>query len=159
VLRVLGGSAGLARSFVADASGIGTTMLIARDCNLEPHFSGHSAAEHAASGATPLLSGNVGEVAEARRDVDTEADLVDAYRLGLGSATRSLFDPTRTHLGRYLPVTVTAEPTGDGWTVITAAGTRAWLPVSALGGPLRQVRPGQRLHAVLAGREVLSAWL
>ena len=38
VLRVLDASRPHPRSFVADASGVGTTMLIAQDVELPPHF-------------------------------------------------------------------------------------------------------------------------
>lgn len=159
VLRVLAGSAGLRRAFVADASGIGTTMLISRSGDLEPRFSGGSAAAHTASGATPLDAARVGDIPDARRDVDTEADLLDAYRLGVGPATSSLFVSASGRLGNYDEVSVTADRRENGWTIITSGGFRAWLPIGALERPLREVRSGQRLHAVLAGQQVLSAWL
>ena len=85
--RILIASAGLTRSFVADQSGVGTTMLIARDTELRPHFEGGSAAAHEASGAEPLNPPQLTAVPDARQDVDTERDLGAAYRLGLGAAT------------------------------------------------------------------------
>ncbi len=87
LLRILMASVGLTRSFVADHSGVGTTMLIARDADLRPHFEGGSAAAHESSGARPLGPPRLTGVPDARQDVDTERDLGAAYRLGLGAAT------------------------------------------------------------------------
>ncbi len=52
-----------------------------------PRFGPRSRAAHAASGAVAL---EVGPVPGLRRDVDTEVDLWDAGRLGLGPATAEL---------------------------------------------------------------------
>lgn len=76
------------RSFVADAAGTGTTMLAARGgTELDPRFGVRSRAAHAASGAVALEPGPVPGL---RRDVDTEVDLWDAGRLGLGPTTAAL---------------------------------------------------------------------
>jgi 2-phospho-L-lactate/phosphoenolpyruvate guanylyltransferase len=80
------------RSYVADATGGGTTMLVARDTELQPRFGGSSAAAHQASGARPLVAPDLGPVPDARTDVDTEEDLIAAGRLGLGPATRAVLD-------------------------------------------------------------------
>jgi 2-phospho-L-lactate guanylyltransferase len=161
VQSVLAVSQAAERSFLADASGVGTTMLFAHKVNLDPRFQGRSAAAHRQSGAVALDDALLGRpVADARRDVDTEVDLADAVRLGLGMATAALFDPTASVLGRYSVITATGDSPADGGTmIITGDGHRALLPPDALSYPLRQVRPGQRLHAVLAGNRVLSAWL
>jgi 2-phospho-L-lactate/phosphoenolpyruvate guanylyltransferase len=75
------------RSYVADADGTGTTLLaVPPGSELDPHFGPGSAAAHAASGARPLR----GAWPTLRRDVDTDADLADATRLGLGPRTRAL---------------------------------------------------------------------
>jgi len=103
VRAVLAASQAFPRSFLADASGVGTTMLVARGADLAPRFSGRSAVAHRQSGAAALTEAHLlMPVPDARRDVDTEADLADARRLGLGQATAALFDP---HTGRL----------GDGW--------------------------------------------
>jgi 2-phospho-L-lactate/phosphoenolpyruvate guanylyltransferase len=94
VRKVLTASAASSRSFVADASGWGTTMLIARDVGLRPHFQGASAAAHASSGALPLGPPLLAAVPDARTDVDTEVDLGAACRLGLGPATAELVERT-----------------------------------------------------------------
>jgi len=75
-------------SFVCDAAGTGTTMLAARkakDCR--PQFGPRSRARHAAAGNLELAPGEVDAFARARRDVDTEVDLWDAVRIGVGPAT------------------------------------------------------------------------
>lgn len=70
------------RGFVADADGIGTTMLLARDRPLDPLFEGASAARHRASGAAELPAGST-----LRADVDDLASLHAAAALGLGPRT------------------------------------------------------------------------
>ncbi|HEX3199174.1 MAG TPA: 2-phospho-L-lactate guanylyltransferase, partial [Propionibacteriaceae bacterium] len=72
VLRILDASQSHPRSFVADASGVGTTMLVAHDVELAPQFQGRSAAAHHASGAVSLSAESIGSpIADAHRDVDT----------------------------------------------------------------------------------------
>lgn len=69
-------------SFVRDASGTGTTMLLTpADVLPNPHFGPNSANRHARSGAVDIsaLAG-----AGTRRDVDTAADLRQAMTIGLG---------------------------------------------------------------------------
>ncbi len=73
------------RGYVSDAAGTGTTMLTAQPgTSLNPAFGVRSAAAHKASGAIPL---DCGLVPGLRRDVDTEIDLWDARRIGVGTAT------------------------------------------------------------------------
>lgn len=145
------------RSALADATGVGTTMLIASGVDLDPRFQGRSAAAHHSSGAV-LLSG--GSWSDARRDVDTEVDLADAVRLGVGRATGALVDPTTGRLGEYQAVTTTQWPGADGTPLaVTSSGHRVGLPTAALADGLGRPRLGQRLHAVLAAGEVRSAWL
>ncbi|ASO22352.1 2-phospho-L-lactate guanylyltransferase [Actinoalloteichus hoggarensis] len=79
--------AGAGRAFCADRQGTGTTMLLAAPgAPLLPEFGVGSAARHAASGAMSL----VGSRPTLRCDVDTEDDLREAARLGLGERTRAL---------------------------------------------------------------------
>lgn len=76
------------RGFVADAAGTGTTLLTAAPgVDLDARFGPRSRAAHAASGAVAL---DPGPVPGLRRDVDTEVDLWDARRLGLGAASAAL---------------------------------------------------------------------
>lgn len=71
-------------SFVADVEGTGTTLLAAADgADLNPAFGHRSRARHAAAGAVELTL----PLVTLRRDVDTEVDLYDAQRLGLGPRT------------------------------------------------------------------------
>jgi 2-phospho-L-lactate/phosphoenolpyruvate guanylyltransferase len=161
VLRVLDTSRPNPQSFVADASGVGTTMLVAHDVPLAPHFQGRSAAAHHASGAVSLSADDLGSpIADARRDVDTEADLLIAIGLGVGPATGALVDHERDRLGHYELITATDHHDADGdQLAVTASGRRIVLPAEALGVDLRHARIGQRLHSVQAGGRVLSAWL
>jgi 2-phospho-L-lactate guanylyltransferase len=75
-------------AFVADQSGLGTTLLAARaGVDPQPAFGRRSCARHRASGA--LEVGRV-DIPSVRRDVDTIVDLWDARRLGLGPRTRAV---------------------------------------------------------------------
>jgi 2-phospho-L-lactate/phosphoenolpyruvate guanylyltransferase len=144
------------RCFVPDAAGTGTTMLFARGVSLDPRFQGPSAAAHRGSGAVPLTEEEVGPLADARRDVDTLDDLVDAERIGLGPRTAALFDENSHRLGRFEAITI-AEPNEDGGRIVIADdGTR--LPMPPAAEPAEEATPGRRLHAALAPDRVLTAW-
>lgn len=76
---------------VSDAEGIGTTLLAARDRHeFHPRFGARSRAAHVAAGATEVTDPRPGALAGLRRDVDSEVDLWDARRLGLGTFTRAV---------------------------------------------------------------------
>src|SRR5690349_7257049 len=70
------------RSFVPDAEGTGTVLLIGRP--LDPHFGVGSAEAHERSGARRLDKSWPG----LRRDIDTPADLASGRELGLGQHTQ-----------------------------------------------------------------------
>ncbi|MBV9023618.1 MAG: 2-phospho-L-lactate guanylyltransferase [Streptomycetaceae bacterium] len=73
------------RAFLADAAGIGTTLLAAAPgIGLAPAFGEASRARHRGSGAQEILLEGVDSV---RRDVDTAADLRVAMALGVGPRT------------------------------------------------------------------------
>lgn len=83
--RALVAAARVRRGFVADAPGTGTTLLtVLAGVDPDPRFGVRSRAAHAFSGAVAL---DPGPVPGLRRDVDTEVDLWDAVRLGVGPAT------------------------------------------------------------------------
>jgi 2-phospho-L-lactate/phosphoenolpyruvate guanylyltransferase len=90
------GGQGGGRSFVADATGTGTVLLAATPATLlEPCFGAGSAAAHLASGAVPLTD----PWPSLRRDVDTPADLAEAFVLGVGPRTAVAARAVRrTHL-------------------------------------------------------------
>ena len=161
VQRVVEASRTVARAFLPDSTGVGTTMLIAGAGQLDPHFQGRSAARHQASGAVPLTAELLGgPLADARHDVDTEVDLATVIGLGVGPHTAELIDQHTARLGTYQQITATGSVDGDGRQVaVTAAGRRLALLRGALGSGLRHVRSGQRLHAVISSEGVLSAWL
>jgi 2-phospho-L-lactate/phosphoenolpyruvate guanylyltransferase len=74
-------------SFVADADAVGTTLYCATaPAEFTPCFGTASRAAHLAVGAVEL---DLPAMASVRRDVDTEADLMDALRLGVGPRTRA----------------------------------------------------------------------
>lgn len=113
VRRILASAAQLAagghsRSYVADHSSRGTTIVIAHDVPLDPRFGSGSAVgsaeRHRRSGATPVITAGIDD---ARWDVDTLADLRAVIDLGVGRITASLLDPSSLDpatgaLGRYL---------------------------------------------------------
>jgi len=84
------GAAG--RAFCPDRAGTGSTLLLAAPgVDLDPRFGAGSARAHAESGAVPLN----GPWPSLRCDVDTEADLAQAARLGLGPRTTAALAGTR----------------------------------------------------------------
>ena len=73
------------RAFVPDAEGTGTTLLATRPgVPLDPAFGTGSAARHAAAAVRLRAAPGL------RRDVDTAAELAEAYALGVGPATSAL---------------------------------------------------------------------
>lgn len=73
------------RAFLADAAGVGTTLLAALpQVALSPAFGGPSRARHLASGAREIVLPGVLSV---RQDVDTGEDLRAALSLGVGPRT------------------------------------------------------------------------
>ncbi|WP_414167861.1 2-phospho-L-lactate guanylyltransferase [Streptoverticillium reticulum] len=96
--RVLERAAEFPRAFLADAAGIGTTLLAAAPgMELAPAFEGRSRARHRASGAREILLDGVDSV---RRDVDTEVDLRAVLALGTGPRTAAVAGPLRSGAGR-----------------------------------------------------------
>lgn len=72
-------------SFVTDAAGVGTTMVVAPAHDLfVPRFGPRSRKAHLAAGAVEL---DLVDVPTLRRDVDTPADLSAAMELGVGDQT------------------------------------------------------------------------
>ena len=77
-----------ARSYVADSSGIGTSLLAAGPGTaLDPQFGYDSAAAHTAGGAVAIDI----PAPTVRTDVDTLDELSEAAQLGLGRRTAALF--------------------------------------------------------------------
>ena len=126
------------RSYVPDAAGSGTTLLLgAEDGTLDPRFGPQSRTRHGESGAAELFG--VGR--SVRQDVDTLADLEAALRLGVGVHTAH-------EIGRGLMQgTVRSfDPGTRGGTVLLDDGTE--LPYDAAAfdaGGLRLARIGQRV--------------
>ena len=70
-------------AYVADATGLGTTLYTAAYDAFDPHFGPASALAHRATGARPLTA----PLPRLRRDVDELEDLEDALALGVGPRT------------------------------------------------------------------------
>ncbi|KYK15406.1 MULTISPECIES: 2-phospho-L-lactate guanylyltransferase [Streptomyces] len=86
--RVLAAAAEFPRAFLADAAGIGTTLLAAMPGReLAPAFGTDSRARHRASGA---VERRLDEVDSVRQDVDTGGDLRAALTLGVGPRTAAV---------------------------------------------------------------------
>lgn len=78
---------------MCDCDGVGTTLLAApHHRELIPRFGERSRAAHRAAGAHEIPDPYPGAFAGLRRDVDSEVDLWDACRLGVGHHTRSVID-------------------------------------------------------------------
>jgi 2-phospho-L-lactate guanylyltransferase len=147
------------RSYVADASGTGTTLLAAPPGGrLDPRFGPGSAAAHAASGARALD----GAWPTLRRDVDTHADLVEAARLGLGSHTSALVSPrwstrgapttpdvlgARGRVADMQGTVASYDAATRSGTLLLDDGTEIAFPATAFeASGLRLLRVGQRLR-------------
>jgi 2-phospho-L-lactate/phosphoenolpyruvate guanylyltransferase len=98
--RILGFRDENAVRIVGDAAGTGTTMLLVRDGTcipdlVTPRFGPHSCAAHVEDGAlnltvqSEITARDKAALLRARRDVDTDVDLWDAVRIGVGPATRA----------------------------------------------------------------------
>jgi 2-phospho-L-lactate guanylyltransferase len=84
-------AATLRRCFVADADGVGTTLLAAAPgAALQPRFGPDSAARHRE------IATELDATQRLRLDVDTVADLRAAARLGVGPATSALLDAAQS---------------------------------------------------------------
>jgi 2-phospho-L-lactate guanylyltransferase len=145
--RVLEAAGETDRSFLADAAGIGTTVLaVAPGRALAPAFGGPSRARHLASGAVELTPG---DVAGARRDVDTAADLRAALALGVGARTAEL--AARTLLSMQA-TSYTYDAASRSGSVLLDDGTPVPFDAAAFdAGGLRLLRPGQRVRIEMAG--------
>ncbi|GLK18046.1 2-phospho-L-lactate guanylyltransferase [Herbiconiux flava] len=80
-------------AFVADAEGSGTTLITAAGstagAGLVPRFGAGSAGRHRAAGHVALA---LGDDSTLRHDVDTEAELQQAWRRGVGPATARVLE-------------------------------------------------------------------
>lgn len=84
-----------APAIVSDAEGIGTTLLGApHAAGLRPRFGARSRAAHISAGARDIGDPTPGALAGLRRDVDSEVDLWDARRIGVGAFTHVVVDGT-----------------------------------------------------------------
>jgi 2-phospho-L-lactate/phosphoenolpyruvate guanylyltransferase len=88
--RALGRAAAHETSFVRDAEGTGSTLVLARSLGaFRPEFGPDSARRHKEAGFAELAGDDIASV---RNDVDTTADLGVATRLGVGPRTARLLE-------------------------------------------------------------------
>jgi 2-phospho-L-lactate guanylyltransferase len=138
-------------AFVADAAGSGTTLLTATPGTaLRPAFGEASRARHRAGGAHEL---DLGGIPALRRDVDTEDDLREALRLGVGPGTSAvvaaLGDASLT--GVQATVRTFAPDTRSG-TVLLDDGLELPYDADAFeAGGMRLLRLGQRVRVRVTG--------
>jgi 2-phospho-L-lactate guanylyltransferase len=159
VRRVLAAAAAHQRSFVADAAGLGTTMLVANRAELDPHFENGSAAAHLLSGAVRLNPLQAPLPADAVTDVDTFEDLERVLTLRPGPATALLVDPGSRHLARYRPLLV-IRPSAPGEWLLHDSNHRSYrTPAARYEGSGHWLSPGVNAHAMVSDRErVLTLW-
>jgi 2-phospho-L-lactate guanylyltransferase len=126
------------RSFVPDAVGTGTTLLLGPEHGpLDPRFGSDSRGRHARSGASELF----GAGRSVRQDVDTLEDLEAALRLGVGAHTAH-----EIGLGLMQGTVRSFDPETRGGTVLLDDGTELPYDASAFdAGGLRLARIGQRV--------------
>ncbi|UQX03177.1 2-phospho-L-lactate guanylyltransferase [Streptomyces sp. RerS4] len=143
LLRVLENASTFPRAFLADAAGIGTTLLSAGpDMELDPSFGGPSRARHSASGAAEIALADVESV---RRDVDTGADLRRALSLGVGPHTAR-------YSARMQATAYTYDSQTRSGSVLLDDGTPVPFEAAAFdAGGLRLLRPGQRVRIETSG--------
>jgi 2-phospho-L-lactate/phosphoenolpyruvate guanylyltransferase len=131
------------RAFLADAAGVGTTLLSAAPgVDLAPAFGGASRARHRASGAREIELAGVDSV---RRDVDTAEDLRAALVLGVGAHTRA-------RVAVMQGTAYTYDPRTRAGRVLLDDGTPLPFDTAAFdAGGLRMLRPGQRVRIEVEG--------
>lgn len=165
VTKVIAGSRAWPRAYLSDHDDLGSTMLIARGVPLNPLYgteisAGHpvgSSERHRGSGAVALP---LGDLPDARRDVDTAADLAAAVGMGVGPATAQLLDDTGG-LGRYQPVEVLAADR-DALKLLVDGSVRSLSrhgldDLRTYDGDPALLVPGRRLHAVRVADD-LRCW-
>lgn len=148
--RVLAVAGANPRAFVADAAGVGTTLLAALSgSSLGPAFGGASRTRHRASGAVEL---DLAGVATVRRDVDTLDDLRVALELGVGPYTAERAGPGARTLPAMQATSYTYDPATRSGSVLLDDGTPLEFDAAAFdAGGLRLLRPGQRVRIEVEG--------
>lgn len=143
LLRVLDIASAFPRAFLADAAGIGTTLLSAGpDAELAPAFGGPSRARHSASGAVEI---SLADVESVRRDVDTGPDLRRALALGVGRHTAR-------YSARMQATAYTYDSQTRSGSVLLDDGTPVPFGADAFdAGGLLMLRPGQRVRVETEG--------
>jgi 2-phospho-L-lactate guanylyltransferase len=157
LLAALHAAAAHLLAVVPDADGTGTVLLTAREGHLEPAFGSGSAARHTAAGHQRLEL----DLPHLRTDVDDDASLRAARRLGVGTATETvLTGPGATLPDMQASVHTFDEATGAG-SALLDDGREVSFSAEVFGrSALRHLRPGQRVSIELTdGATVERLWI
>ncbi len=142
-------------ALVADAAGVGTTLLAGSAAGaLDPSFGAGSRAAHLARGAVEV---GLADIPTVRRDVDTPDDLADAVSLGVRARTALVLAALRgpgpgtsapaTTVGPVQATVASYEQETRSGTVVLDDGHELPFAAPALrGSGLRLLRPGQRVR-------------
>ncbi|HYN30306.1 MAG TPA: 2-phospho-L-lactate guanylyltransferase [Dermatophilaceae bacterium] len=154
LLEALAAAAPHPSSFMADADGTGTALLaVTGTAPLRPRFGAGSADRHARAGHVRLELAVPG----LRRDVDDDASLTAALRLGVGPATAEALRATLPDV--QASIHTLAE---DGGTALLDDGREVVFADAVLAGSgLRHLRVGQRVSVELDddGRTLTRVWI
>ncbi len=133
-------------AFVPDFAGTGTTLLTARPgAPFEPAFGEGSRARHRDAGGHEL---DLATIPSVRRDVDTETDLWEAVRLGVGAGTSAVIEALRPASLAGVQASVrTFSPETRSGTVLLDDGVELPFDSAAFDASgLRRLRFGQRVR-------------
>jgi 2-phospho-L-lactate guanylyltransferase len=154
----LGAAAAYHLAVVPDAAGVGTVLLTALEARrLVARFGAGSAARHEAGGHHRLDL----DLSRLRTDVDDDASLAAAVRLGVGAATAAVLDGAATLPGMQASVHTFDEDSGAGSVLLDDGREVAFSGEVFAASALRHVRLGQRLSIEVAGDgdDVSRLWL
>jgi 2-phospho-L-lactate guanylyltransferase len=150
--RALSSAPGDVPSFVADAQGVGTTMLASPEGReWKPRFGSRSRIAHRGLGFVELEDDGIERL---RRDVDTADDLRAARRLGVGEFTAAALARSQRRGVSVTDVQGTVfdfdERDGSGSVVLDTGARLAFTADAFATSGLRFLRPGQRVRLEIA---------
>jgi 2-phospho-L-lactate/phosphoenolpyruvate guanylyltransferase len=147
--RALSSAGGEGMSFLTDAAGVGTTLLVAPAVEqFLPRFGIGSRLRHLQAGATELV---LDDVATLRRDVDTPDDLAEAVRLGVRSHTAAVARGIGPRLADMQATVFAFDPDSCSGSVVLDDGLELPFAAESVDSSLRLLRPGQRVRLETAG--------
>ena len=152
----LGAAAAYPMALVPDADGHGTVLLGALEgCRLVPRFGAGSAARHEAGGHRRLDL----DLPRLRTDVDDDASLRAALRLGVGPATTAALGGAATLPDMQASVHTFDEDSGAGSVLLDDGREVRFSGAVFAASALRHLRSGQRLSVEVGDDGVSRLWL